>query len=225
MRIVNYVMCHKDFIWNTELPGNLTVAIGQKPVKTNLPLIVYESEYDDRSYGELPVWQFIYDNMRDTDLAVLHHYRRAQMIHRLSPSVAMPFIFKGGIGKQMEAYHSPICCDMLKSVDANLEQELFYPYNMFAGTKKFIGMWLDYCKPKIDYICDKWNLHSHADWKAFVNKEPSFFANPSNINKQCNETYQSRVPACMLERISSNFFYQFKMPANKVVLLEEGQTI
>ena len=61
--LINYVLTHKDFTWPVDT--GLQIAIADHEVKTNIPLEIVNNEFDNRVYGELYAWVYIYSQMKN----------------------------------------------------------------------------------------------------------------------------------------------------------------
>lgn len=234
---MQYVLCHKDFQFPVKTwLGQELVAIWQRhssdqePPKTNLPLMEYTSKYDDRIYGELGAWDWIANNSTD-DFNGLHHYRR--LIHYPTYNIAVPkpMVFNGSLADQLNYYHSPKvtqALDKFLASDILHKLNVFHPYNLYNAPKEVLINWLQFVIPHIEKSVVELGF-AGLTYEQFVDKvanDKSFVTGGSD--KNVSSVYQSRWPACAIERLNS-LFWQLVCPIAyvpcEIDLLEVGQKI
>lgn len=228
--LFNYILTHKDFTWPTTT--DMQIAIADHKVKTNIPLEIVNNEYDNRVYGELYAWVYIYSQMKnDTDLYALHHYRR-QLTNVFANhiNVAQAMRFANTIVQQTAYCHSPTVVNLLAKVlrpedFAILNGNILYPYNMFIVNRPVLKMWLDFVLPCITAIQNEINAKTYEEVRNFVKADKTFTTKAENKNSSLD--YQSRIFAFILERLNTVFWCKARgpiFPCN-VKLLENSQTI
>lgn len=234
---MQYILCHKDFEYPVKTwLGQDLVAIWQRhspdqePPKTNLPIIEYESKYDDRVYGELGAWNWIYRNSPDEHNG-LHHYRRLGNYLYNNVSVVRPITFNCSLAQQLEYYHSKKVVDVLTQVlesDILYKTNIFFPYNLFSIPKEILYHWLNFVIPRIEKSVEilGYNNKTYEEIVDMVSKDKSFIT--GGPDKNVSSTYQARWPACAIERLNS-IFWILVSPCQyipcEITLLEKDQKI
>ena len=228
--LINYVLTHKDFTWPVDT--GLQIALADHEVKTNIPLEIVNNEFDNRVYGELYAWVYIYSQMKnDTDLYALNHYRRQLTnVYANKVNVVQAMRWNNSIAQQTAYFHSPTVVNLLAKVlkpedFAVLNGNIFYPYNMFVVNRPVLKMWLDFVLPCIYAIQKEINAKTYEEVRNFVKSDKSFAVKAEHKNSSLD--YQSRLFAFILERLNTIFWCKARGPIFpcSVKLLEENQTI
>lgn len=238
------VLAHKDF----EYPNNIyfnfedVKCYSQKKIKTNLPFKKYKTDgYDDKLFGELPLWIYLFEHETKYEWLTLNHYRRhmVEMYHNLS--IAQPIYFQCSILQQTAWCHSPKVVELLNAVlskeDFELLSRLNYliPYNIMHVNRIVLGQWLAFVKPIIDKCVQLVGITDHKQMVEQMKNDNTFTGNvmPNgqvNESKNCDPNYQARLYAFILERLHTLFWTKALHGGTplyycEVELLETGQKI
>ena len=184
---------------------------------------IYQEGYDSRVFGEVPAWMWIAEHLRDEDWCSLNAYRRKLKLG-IGTLVAQPLQWKAN-------YHSPIYCDVLHTIlPANefnlLQNNVFFPYNIFQANKQQIKNWVTFIKEREDAFFKCLGFVPSADnCRKFVTSEPSILEQ-TIPDKNVNVEYQARIGAFIAERLNSIYWQLVgSFTPTEVVLLEENQHI
>lgn len=238
------ILAHKDF----EYPNNIyhdfedVKCYSQKKIKTTLPFKRYKTEgYDDKLFGELPLWLYLYDRETQYEWYTLEHYRRHLVRQYHSLSIAQPIYFQCNILQQTAWCHSVKVVDLLQAAlpkeDFELLTQINYlmPYNIMHVHRNVLGQWIAFVKPIIDKCVQ---LVGIIDQKTMIEQmkiDKTFTGNvmPNgqvNEAKNCDPVYQSRLYAFILERLHTIFWTKALRGGTpmfycEVELLEKNQKI
>ena len=212
------VLAHKDFEFPAKYVFNYEPvhAYAEHEIKTNLPLTIYKSEYDSRLFGELGIWKWLYEN-ENADWYCLHHYRRFFEEYHEHVCLPNPIMLNCSLLQQLAICHSPKICEWLQqALDKNdfnyLNQtNKFYPYNIMQLPKELLAEWLKFVEPIISKLTEIIGITDYDKMIEFVKNDTSFTSNvlPNGQiieAKNCEPTYQCRIYAFILERLTTLFF-------------------
>ena len=239
MKHIHAVLAHKNFEFPKQYYFNYepVYAFSQKDIKTNLTLKIYNSEYDDRLFGELGLWKYLYEH-EQYDWYTLHHYRRYFEEYYEHVSLPMPIQFNCNLLQQLAVRHSPKICEWLQQVlDPNDFQFLattnrLYTYNIMSIPRELLGTWLNFVEPIIKKLIEVIGITDYEKMTEFVTNDKSFTDNKLNgqeiTGKDCRPEYQCRIYAFILERLTTLFFAKLQgvqVYHCEVHLLEQNQKI
>lgn len=239
MKHIHAVLAHKDFEFPKQYYFNYepVYAFSQKDIKTNLTLKIYSSEYDDRLFGELGLWKYLFEH-EQYDWYTLHHYRRYFEEYYEHVSLPMPIQFNCSLLQQLAVMHSPKICDWLRQVLDPADFQFLattnrlYPYNIMSIPREVLSAWLKYVEPIIKKLVEIVGITDYEKMTEFVTNDKSFTDNKLNgqviEGKVCRPEYQCRIYAFILERLTTLFFAKVQGIQTwhcEVHLLEPGQNI
>ena len=191
---------------------------------------IYQEGYDSRVFGELPAWMWLSEHLRDEDWCSLNAYRRKLKLG-IGTLVAQPLQWKCSVLAQLANYHSPIYCDVLHTIlpqnEFNLLQNnVFFPYNIFQANKQQIKNWVTFIKEREDAFFKCLGFVPSADnCRKFVTSEPSILEQ-TIPDKNVNVEYQARIGAFISERLNTIYWQLVgNFVPTEVVLLEENQRL
>ena len=226
------ILCHK--------PENLDFAkkhFGDKDNRlylsdTNVEgtLNIYKEGYDSRVFGEVPAWMWLSEHLRDEDWCSLNAYRR-KLKTGIGTLVAQPIQWKCSVLDQLATYHSPIYCDVLHTILPKnefdlLQNNVFFPYNIFQASTPQIKHWVSFIKEREDAFFKCLGFEPTVDnCRKFVTNEPSILEQ-AIPDKNVGIEYQSRIGAFVAERLNTVYWQIVGgFTTKEVVLLESNQLI
>lgn len=192
--------------------------------------VPYESTYDSRVFGELGPWLWISRQIRDTDFACLHHYRR-KLYGCNGITLPQPLTFPGRLIDQLAFYHSPKLAEAFMKVCTPLEQQMMcgntlFAWNIFCAPGYVIKDWCKYTEMKINALVEILGCGRTKDDVSNYVSQDGTYCTPVE-GKNTDVTYQTRILGCALERFNTLYWLQSQLPKTfrEVKLLELGQKI